>query len=340
MADDLILSLQPIDFQWPTLDPFLFCVHHDDAYPPGNEQLGVDPDQLRGRRIGMDFELRDGWRMYHGDVVPGFPRHPHRGFETVTVVRHGLIDHSDSMGAAGRYGHGDVQWMTAGKGIEHAEMFPLVHRDRGNRGELFQIWLNLPAVDKFADPHFTMFWNRTIPRETLRDDDGRATELTLFAGAFGGQIPPAPPPNSWASRAEADLAIWTLRMEPGARWAIPPASADANRMLYFFAGEDLAIGGETVERGHAFQVPAGIEVPLVMGGVEGELLMLQGRPIGEPVAQQGPFVMNTADEIRQAYTDYQAGTFGRWPWDRTDPVHGADRGRFARHADGREEEPG
>ena len=89
---------------------------------------------LAGRDIGMDFEGKDGWRMYHGDVVPGFPRHPHRGFETVTLVRRGFIDHSDSLGATARFGRGDVQWMTAGRGIVHAEMFPLREREAAEPG--------------------------------------------------------------------------------------------------------------------------------------------------------------------------------------------------------------
>ena len=107
----------PLGFQWPTVDPFLFCVHHLDLYPAGNGSFGPDPSSLEGREIGSDFEPRDGWRMYHGEEVPGFPQHPHRGFETVTLVRKGLIDHSDSLGATARFGQGDVQWLTAGKGV-------------------------------------------------------------------------------------------------------------------------------------------------------------------------------------------------------------------------------
>src|SRR5687767_2029606 len=155
---DSILAVTPLGFPWQTRDPFLFCVHHDDAYPKGNDRFGP-ATSLAGRNLGMDFEGLDGWRMYHGEVVPRFPPHPHRGFETVTVVRRGLLDHSDSLGAAARYGRGDVQWLTAGKGIMHAEMFPLLEKDRDNPLELFQIWLNLPAANKMVDPHFSMLWD-------------------------------------------------------------------------------------------------------------------------------------------------------------------------------------
>ena len=150
---DAILDVRPLGFPWETFDPFLFCVHHDDAYPAGNEELGPNVS-LAGRQLGSDFTIKDGFRMYHGEAVPGFPQHPHRGFETVTLVRRGLIDHSDSLGAAARFGGGDVQWMTAGKGIVHAEMFPLLEREAANPVELFQIWLNLPREDKLVEPHF------------------------------------------------------------------------------------------------------------------------------------------------------------------------------------------
>src|SRR5512147_3033712 len=110
-----IERVAPLEFPYATRDPFLFCVHHDDHYPAGNEDLGPKAS-LAGRNLGQDFVVKDGFRMYHGERVPGFPCHPHRGFETVTVVRNGLVDHSDSMGAAGRYGQGDVPWMTAGAG--------------------------------------------------------------------------------------------------------------------------------------------------------------------------------------------------------------------------------
>src|SRR5512137_2154894 len=120
-----ILEIKPLGMPWETIDPFLFCVYHDDAYPRGNAQLGPEAS-LAGRQLGQDFAGTDGWRMYHGTTVPGFPAHPHRGFETVTIARRGLIDHSDSLGAKARFGGGDVQWLTAGRGIVHSEMFPLL----------------------------------------------------------------------------------------------------------------------------------------------------------------------------------------------------------------------
>ena len=172
-----ILEVAPLGFPWATLDPFLFCVHHDDAYPKGNELMGPDAS-LEGRALGQDFAGIDGWRMYHGDVVPGFPQHPHRGFETVTIARKGLIDHSDSLGATARFGRGDVQWLTAGGGIVHSEMFPLLDKSGPNPVELFQIWLNLPKADKMTDPYFTMLWADQIPRHVHRDAKGRETGVT------------------------------------------------------------------------------------------------------------------------------------------------------------------
>src|SRR5882672_6592952 len=103
-----ILAVTPLGFPWQTCDPFLFCMHHNDGYPEGNEALGPNAS-LAGRNLGQDFEGKDNWRMYHGETVPGFPQHPHRGFKTVTIVRRGLIDHSDSLGTAARYGRGDIQ---------------------------------------------------------------------------------------------------------------------------------------------------------------------------------------------------------------------------------------
>ncbi len=333
VAPDLVRKVEPLRAQWPTLDPFLFCAHHDDAYPAGNARLGPSAS-LVGHEIGSDFAGKDGWRMYHGDVVPGFPSHPHRGFETVTVVRRGLVDHSDSLGAAARYGAGDVQWLTAGKGIVHAEMFPLLESGGENPLELFQIWMNLPSTDKLVDPHFAMMWSSTVPRHVLLDSAGKRTEVTVVAGKLGPVVGAAPPPKSWASRPGSDVAIWTIKMAAGARFALPAAAAGSNRALYFFAGSDIRIASRAVEVGHMIELRADAEASIENGAKESELLLLQGKPISEPVARHGPFVMNTNAEIQKAYADYRSTRFGGWPWSAEGPVH--DRGaRFARHADGR-----
>ena len=340
VSSSAVLDTIPLGFPWQTADPFLFCVHHQDAYPEGNEVMGPAAS-LAGRNIGMDFEGIDGWRMYHGDVVPGFPRHPHRGFETVTIARRGYIDHSDSLGATARFGNGDVQWITAGAGIVHCEMFPLVQHDAPNPTELFQIWLNLPREDKMVEPHFSMLWSESIPRHRFRDQDGRGTEVAVIAGRLPDvAAPPPPPPGSWASRADADVAIWTLRLDAGARFTLPPAAAGSNRMLYLFAGSRLRVDDRDLAPGIGVRVRPEVDIALENGDAEAELLLLQGRPIGEPVVQYGPFVMNSPSEIQQAFGDYRRTEFGGWPWDSDGPVHPRDEGRFAIHADGRVERAG
>ena len=333
MTREAILGAFPLGFPWQTFDPFLFCVHHDDAYPAGNEQLGPAAS-LAGRELGQDFAGKDGWRMYHGETVPGFPQHPHRGFETVTIVRRGLIDHSDSLGAAARFGRGDVQWLTAGKGIVHSEMFPLLERRQDNPLELFQIWLNLPRADKLVEPHFSMLWDHAIPRHVAG-----GTEVTVIAGRLADKSPLAPPPRSWAAHGDADVAIWSIRMAPGATWTLPAANPGTNRALYFFRGNEVRVAGQRLASHAGVRLAGDVAVELVAGSEGCELLLLQGKPIAEPVVQYGPFVMNTRAEIEQAFLDYRRTQFGGWPWPTDDPVHARDEGRFARHADGRMERP-
>ena len=325
-----IVDCKPLGFPWVTADPFLFCVHHDDAYPAGNDALGPAAS-LSGRDIGQDFAGKDGWRMYHGDVVPGFPSHPHRGFETVTIVRQGLVDHSDSLGATARFGQGDVQWLTAGRGIQHAEMFPLLAQDKDNPLELFQIWLNLPRPNKMVEPHFSMLWQPKIPHLV---EDG--VDVAVVAGAIPSVAsPPPPPPHSWAAQPDADVAIWTVKLAPHRAWTLPSAQPTSVRTLYFFRGSQLQLGNRTIPARQAISVRADAALRMQSGDNECELLVLQGRPIAEPVVQYGPFVMNTREEIEQAMRDYRRTQFGGWPWRRRDPVHPRSEGRFAKHVDGR-----
>lgn len=191
--------------------------------------MGPDAELLEGRNLGNDFTLKDGWRMYHGTTIPGFPYHPHRGFETITIVNKGYCDHSDSLGAAGRFGEGDVQWMTAGRGVQHSEMFPLLKDNEENTLELFQIWLNLPKASKFVEPHFKMLWHEDIP--VVKEDNA---EIKVIAGNYRGHQAPQPAPNSWAAISENEVAIWNIHVDEESEFILPKASNDVTRTLYFY----------------------------------------------------------------------------------------------------------
>ncbi|WP_226858291.1 pirin family protein [Diaphorobacter aerolatus] len=296
----------------------------------------------------MDFARRDGWNMYHGDTVPGFPAHPHRGFETVTIVRKGLVDHADSLGATARYGEGDVQWLTTGAGVQHGEMFPMVHEDKGNTLDLFQLWLNLPAKNKMADPDFTMFWANDIPHVVSTDANGRRSEVEVVAGDYAPVDGTAdkgvtkalrPPKASWASEPNADVAIWIVTMEPGASLTLPAAVAGLNRAIYLTTGKTLTVGDNRFDQRVMLTLQSDQPVPLKNEGSETiEVLLLQGRPIGEPVVARGPFVLTTEQDLMKAMHDFQRTEFGGWPWPTRAHTHGKEK-RFARHPDGRVETP-
>lgn len=323
----------PLHSQWPTLDPFLFCAHHLDAYPAGDGAL-APAGSLEGRSIGQDFAGLDGWNMYHGDTVPGFPQHPHRGFETVTYVREGWCDHSDSLGATARFGQGDVQWLTAGEGIVHSEMFPLFDTEAPNPLHLFQIWLNLPAANKMVPPYFSMLWADTVPKVQVAD----GVTVTVIAGALAEADAPAPPPHSWASGPNG-VEIWHAQLAPGATWTMPAPSAGAERVLYLFEGSDLDISGQVLDADTGALLEPTVDAVVTASTSGAEFLVLSGVPVGEPVAQYGPFVMNTQAEIEQAMRDYQATKFGGWPWPDDAPVHGPEAERFAVRPGVEREEP-
>lgn len=336
---------------WKTFDPFLFCVHHLDLYPAAHaDTVGLDPRHLRGRDVGSDFSYKDGFSLYHGQRgVPGFPVHPHRGMETITITRRGVIDHSDSCGATARYGGGDVQWMTAGAGLQHAEMFPLINRDSPNVAELFQLWLNLPKATKMVPPHFTMFWANDVPTVSL---DGGRVSVRVIAGRGADYFAPEsavcqPPPDSFAAQPDADVAIWEISLQPGTSVTLPAArSRAANRAVYVFTAERGtgvrladAVGSDLAARNGAKVDATGPLALTAYGDAPVGVLVLQGRPIGEPVVHHGPFVMNTQAEIEQTFADFRRTQFGGWPWKEDDPVHPRGEGRFAKHMDGRVERP-
>jgi redox-sensitive bicupin YhaK (pirin superfamily) len=323
-----IKNIFPLGFPWQTQDPFLFCAYHLDHYPKGNEEMGP-ATSLEGRNLGNDFIVKDGWRMYHGQTVPGFPTHPHRGFETITLANKGFCDHSDSLGAAGRFGEGDVQWMTAGRGVQHCEMFPLLKTEEENPLELFQIWLNLPSKSKFVDPHFAMLWHEDIP--VITSDEAT---VKVIAGNYKDTLAPNPAPNSWAAEKQNEVAIWNIHIKANATYSLPKANSEVSRTLYFYEGSDIEIDGQTIPPNFGIDLQALENVEIKAGRQTAMVLLLQGKPIAEPIVQHGPYVMNTQEEIRATMKDYGLTQFGGWPWRHADHVHPREKGRFAKYPDG------
>lgn len=329
-----IIKIEKLDFMFQTENPFLFCAHHKDDYPRGNDELEAPSSDLVGRNIGNDFQIKDGWRMYHGKKIPGFPAHPHRGFETVTIVLEGFVDHSDSHGAYGRYGPGDVQWMTAGSGLQHSEMFPLVYKDKDNPLHLFQVWLNLPKKDKFTEPYYKMLWSEDIPIVEEIDSNNKKTSVKLIAGEYKEAKSIEPAPASWANNKKNNVNIWLIKMDPEAEFMIPEISNTITRNLYYYEGNTIEIDNTTINSNNRIKLQGDQEVSIKNGDKESYFLLLEGEPINEPVVARGPFVMNTMEEIREAYMDFQETGFGGWPWERTDPVHSNEETRFAKYSDG------
>ncbi len=326
-----IKEVRGIDFQWPVQGPFLFCVHHLDHYPAGNQNHGIDPIHFEGRNLGQDFVLKDGFRLYHGGEIPGFPVHPHRSFETITIVRKGYADHADSLGASGRYGEGDVQWMTAGSGVQHSEMFPLLHQDKPNTLELFQIWLNLPRASKMVPADFKMLWANKIPKHALDP----LVEVTVINGQYQNLSFYEAPKNSWASKAENEVNIFLVKMQKGGTFHYPKSRTSTNRSLYFFQGQEIHLNGQKIESKSALFLDSSQDQDIFAEYGEVEFLILEAKPIGEPVVQHGPFVMNSKEEIIKTFEDYQASHFGGWRWPRPDMYHGPIIEKFAKYPDGR-----
>lgn len=325
------MTIFSMGFPWPTQDPFLFCAHHNDTYPRGNQKQGVDKEFLGGRALGSDFVGKDGFRMYHGKSVPGFPYHPHCGFETVTLVTEGYIDHSDSLGAKARFGQGDVQWMTAGSGVQHSEMFPLLNTDGENKLELFQIWLNLPKESKYVDPHFDMIWSHEIP-----EWEDKGVFVRLVYGNWNGKEQLKSPPNSWASNELNHVVIAQLIIAPNARFTFEEVADGIARNLFFYQGDQLTIDAQTLSENQGIRLEASEQCTLINNSERpASLILMQGRPIGEPVAKYGPFVMNEAHEIESVIAKYRITEFGGWPWPEAEYTHGPEAIRFATYPDGK-----
>ncbi|MGM0395923.1 MAG: pirin family protein [Bacillota bacterium] len=330
-----ILERGSYKHQMPTQKPFVASMHHLDHFPPGNGKLG--PTEMTKENEG--FDLSADWRMYYGKHVPGFPAHPHRGFETITIVAEGFVDHTDGLGSRGRYGQGDVQWMTAGKGLQHCEMFPLINEDKPNTMELFQVWLSLDHANRMVEPDYKMLWNEDIPRISIGEKGGEA-RITLVAGELAERKAVRPTKDSWANNPDNRLSIQLIELDPDVEYELPVGSTTMKRSIYnYFDGVVLVEGKELRKKMYMFLSADEKTKIKNMSDSVVKLLMLESEPIDEPILVYGPFVMTTKEEIRQAYDDYQRTQFGGWPFPEQEVAHEKSMGRFAEYPDGRIERP-
>ena len=240
------------------------------------------------------FLLLDEFRSDQaGDYIAGFPEHPHRGFETVTYMLAGHMQHGDNHGNRGDLGPGSVQWMTAGRGILHSEM---PQQENGLMWG-FQLWVNLPAKDKMTAPRYQDIAPEKIP--VVHPVDG--VEVRVVAGDFGG----ASGPVSGVATAPIYL---DLAVQPGATITVPlPEGHSA--FAYVFEGEAAQVAGEPLARSELAVLTRGESVSIAGGATPARVLLVAGQPLKEPVARYGPFVMNTTEQIHEAIADFRAGKF-------------------------------
>jgi quercetin 2,3-dioxygenase len=229
----------------------------------------------------------------------GVGQHPHRGFETVTIVYQGELEHRDSTGSGGLIGPGDVQWMTAASGILHEEFHSAAFSKVGGTLEMVQLWVNLPARDKLAAPGYQTLLNRDIPLLQL---DGGAGSLRLIAGQFAGEQGPA---HTFTA-----MDVWDLRLNAEKPLTLPLLEG-RNSALIVLRGSVQLNGSQRVgEAQMALLDPTGSDLLLEADG-QAMVLLLSGEPIDEPVVGYGPFVMNNKTEIAKAIKDLQIGAFGK-----------------------------
>ncbi len=230
----------------------------------------------------------------------GVGAHPHRGFETVTIVYHGEVSHRDTTGAGGTISTGDVQWMTAGVGVLHEEYHSPDYARTGGPFEMIQLWVNLPAKDKMTDPGYQGIRDDQIPRIPLPDDAG---SLRLITGRYGDQ--------AGAARTFSPMNVWDLRLNAGGTSTFELPAEHTTALFVLHGG--IRIDNQTVGAAE-LGVMENAGSKLVFEAVEDSVvLLLSGKPLNEPIVGHGPFVMNTREEIEQAMRDFSNGRFGQMP---------------------------
>ncbi|WP_447871832.1 pirin family protein [Serratia fonticola] len=231
----------------------------------------------------------------------GVGQHPHRGFETVTIVYQGEVEHRDSTGSGGVIGPGDVQWMTAASGILHEEFHSKDFSQKGGTIEMVQLWVNLPAKDKMAAPGYQTLLNQDIPVVPLADNAG---QVRVIAGNYGGHAGPA--------RTFSPINVWDMKLNAGHTTTLQVEEGHTLAVVMLHGA--ILVNGEQIVRETQMVLldRAGDSITLEANG-DVSLLVLSGEPIDEPIVGYGPFVMNNEAEIQQAFRDFNSGQFGAMP---------------------------
>ncbi len=249
------------------------------------------------------FLMLDYAAPTHFDPNPGYRRgvgqHPHRGFETVTIVYDGEVEHRDSTGAGGVIGKGDVQWMTAGGGIIHEEFHSERYSREGGPFEMVQLWVNLPAKDKMTPAHYQGITDAQIPAVALPGDAG---QVRVIAGDYAGHKGPA--------QTYTPMNVWDVRLNAGQRVTLD--QPDGWSTLVLALSGTVQVNDSAILRAADIatlsHTGSGVQIE---ANADAKLLLLAGQPIDEPVVGYGPFVMNSQPEIVQAINDFNSGKFGR-----------------------------
>jgi redox-sensitive bicupin YhaK (pirin superfamily) len=258
---------------------------------------------VQGQHISP-FLLADyaGPEHFAPTIAPrGVGVHPHRGFETVTIVYQGELEHRDSTGNSGHIGPGDVQWMTAGAGILHEEFHAHDFTRAGGTLEMVQLWVNLPAKDKMTAPRYQTLLRKDIPSVSLPDEAG---SLRVIAGAFQGKVGPA--------QTFTRMNVWDVRLRQGANSSLPMPEGHTLSVVVL-RGAVRINGGETAREAEVVLLAREGDGVVLEATTDATVLLLSGEPIDEPVTAHGPFVMNTQEEINQAFADLRSGRFGEIP---------------------------
>ncbi len=268
---------------------------------PVHGMFGYSGDGVASRSPFLMLDYAAPTRFEPSAHRRGVGQHPHRGFETVTIVYAGEVEHRDSTGQGGVIGPGDVQWMTAGSGILHEEFHSTEYARRGGPFEMVQLWVNLPARDKMAAPGYQGILDAQIPSVVLPEGAGR---VRVIAGDYDGHAGPA--------RTFSPINVWDVRLRAGATAELP--QPDGWTTLLVVLEGTVQVNGQAVLRQAQMATlsTAGTGVR-IEANADAKLLLLAGQPIDEPVVGYGPFVMNSQQEIMQAIADFNGGKFGRMP---------------------------